>query len=127
VAEQGNSKVVILDSEFQVVASAGKEIAGKDLSGSELVTQIQKGENFETEIDGERFNVMAVKSEYNGWYYVSFISIDEVLRDFQNHPTFYGSYDMPLPGGGGYRFHYGFKADVPADLWTVSDDARLYE
>lgn len=81
VAEQGNSKVVILDSEFQVVASAGKEIAGKDLSGSELVTQIQKGENFETEIDGERFNVMAVKSEYNGWYYVSFISIDEVLRD----------------------------------------------
>lgn len=79
--EQSDSKAMILDSQFQVIASTDKNLIGTSYKDSDLASLIRTQEIFEITIGKETFSVAAAKSEYNGWYYISFVSVDEVLRD----------------------------------------------
>lgn len=79
--EAAENGALILDDQFRVIASTNSESVGESYQDSQLASCIKAQEMFELEIDKERYSVIASRSEYNGWYYVSLVSISDVLHD----------------------------------------------
>jgi AraC-like DNA-binding protein len=78
----------ILDDMQRVVAHAdrwtriGSSVA--EMPYARQLIAMENGEGlFKTELDGEPYNVMFSKSFYNGWTYVSLVSVTEMTREAQ--------------------------------------------
>lgn len=78
------SEMLILDSDFRVIASRRDRLTGADLFESDFVKRMAASEekkgNFELDSEEGDINVTYLKSEYNGWYYVSKISIAMLMK-----------------------------------------------
>lgn len=80
-SEQTGHQAIILDSQFRVIASTDKTLIEKSYENSQLSSLILTQSIFEITVEEETFSIAASKSDYNGWYYVSFVSIDDILHD----------------------------------------------
>lgn len=79
--DQEENEILILDENFHVIAAADNKKIGLSFQGSELAARIVQETNFEMETTEGLVNVTASISEYNGWYYISLVSIAEILED----------------------------------------------
>lgn len=77
-------QMLILDSELQVVCNNDESQIGMDYSvvpfAKELKTKNDNSGSYYTLINNERVGVNYIRSEYNGWYYISIISLDKITR-----------------------------------------------
>lgn len=78
-------EVLILDDEYHVITSKNADAIGKDFSASLYVNELQKNKapngNFSVKVQNDKMAVNYRISDYNGWIYLSIISIKDIIID----------------------------------------------
>ncbi|MCU6793197.1 helix-turn-helix domain-containing protein [Paenibacillus sp. WQ 127069] len=83
----GIGEVMILDDHFHVLANnhnhANPQGANLVQAGyiKKIMSENQQTGNFNTKLDDDNVSVIYRKSSYNGWYYVSIMSIEDITKD----------------------------------------------
>lgn len=76
---------LILDQEYRVVANQNDELVGADFSRLEYTRKLQQAAEtfgyFTAVQDGMQTGVTFRRSDYNGWIYLSVVSLGDITRD----------------------------------------------
>jgi two-component system response regulator YesN len=77
--------MMILDSNYQVLAHGNTNMLGRDLSELSYINDIRNSTEdnsyFKTRIDNNDIGVIYRKSSYNGWIYLYVVSIRDITKD----------------------------------------------
>lgn len=82
----GSGKMLILDSDYRMLASNDSNEAGQLLRETELAAGFKANPselqgNFQAKVRNEPVNVVYIRSSYNDWTYASMIPMKEVTKD----------------------------------------------
>ena len=78
-------EVMVVGQDGCVIAHSDKNMWGKDVSGEEYFKQASEkavgSGNFIIPMNGLKYSINYVKSDYNNWIYISITSLDSVTKD----------------------------------------------
>ncbi|MGO4495264.1 helix-turn-helix domain-containing protein [Paenibacillus sp. 2RAB27] len=82
-ADNRIGSILVLDKDYRLLSRSDQKVQQSGLE--QLVAEVQRRSEtegqFNVELDGDNTSVIMRKSSYNGWIYVSAISIKDITRD----------------------------------------------
>ncbi|AZS15271.1 helix-turn-helix domain-containing protein [Paenibacillus lutimineralis] len=82
-ADNQLGSIMVMDQDYQLLSRSDQKIqqSGLEQLVAEMQRQSETEGQFNIELDGDNTSVIIRKSSYNGWTYVSAISIKDITRD----------------------------------------------